>query len=568
MKRSNYFIPTLKEKPSDVNLASQEYMYRGGFIKKVSNGFFVYLPLFNRVMQKVNGKIRNAMESVSSVEVKFPILITKDTLEASGRWDAFGNEMFKLFDRHGLEFAISPTNEEAACFVADTFVKSYQDMPLSIYQIQQKHRDEISPRNGVMRAREFTMKDAYSFHTTEECLSTYYDAMGKAYIKVFNELGLDVVAVKADTGAMGGSGSQEIMAISPDGEDDVCHCPKCNYASNTEAVACVEPKGKAVATKGKFKKVHTPQCPTIEKLANFLKVEVSTICKSVVFKADGELVVALVRGDREVNDVKLKNLLGCNELELASASEVSKTGKTIPGYVGAVNLDGIKIIADNEVKHIKNMVVGANEKEYHLTGVGVNDFSKATEYADIRYVTAGEPCPECGAKMEFAKATELGHIFKLGKRYTDKLGLKFVNQTGGFETMTMGCYGIGVERTIASVIDQHHDDKGIIWPMGIAPFSVCLVTVDMANETQKAVSEKIYADLTASGVDVIWDDTTARPGSKFADCELIGYPLRITVGRGAVDSKVEFVERKNGEKQEFTVDEALKVTKEKFKAEK
>ncbi len=469
MKRSCYFIPTLKEKPSDANIASQEYMCRGGYIKKVANGFFVYLPLMNRVMAKVNAKIRSAMESANSVEVKFPILIAKDSLEASGRWNAFGSEMFKLVDRHGNDFAISPTNEEAACFVADTYVKSYQDLPLSIYQIQQKHRDEISPRNGVMRTREFMMKDAYSFHSTDASLDEYYDVMNETYIKLFNSLGLDVVAVKADSGAMGGSGSQEIMAISADGETDICYCGKCKFAANAETVACSKPIGEPNTDEGgRFKKVYTPNIGTIDKLVKFVKRDIKDLCKAVIFSADGEIVITMVRGDREVNDVKLKNLLKCENLEMADAGDIVKTGKTVPGFVGAINLDGIKVIADHEVAYMKDMILGANEKDYHFIDGNPSDFSPV-EYADIRFASVGEVCPICGEPLEFAKATELGHIFKLGKRYTDKLNLQFVNSNGGFETMTMGCYGIGVERTIASIIDQVFLAYKAAWVLAKSP---------------------------------------------------------------------------------------------------
>ena len=567
MKRSKYFIPTLKEKPNDIEQVSQVLMFRSGMLKKVSNGFFVYLPLMQRALQKVSDVIRKYMEAADSVEVKFPILVSKETLEASGRWNAFGNEMFKLADRHENEFAISPTNEEAACFVAGAYLKSYKDLPFCLYQIQQKHRDEISPRNGVMRAREFTMKDAYSFHADEVDLDIYYNRMHKAYLQIFNGLGLDVVAVSADTGAMGGSGSQEIMAVSPDGENDICRCIKCGFAANAETVPCAKPKKRSikVATdeRGGFKKEFTPNSRTIESLVRFFKKETKDFCKSVVFNADGKLVVAMVRGDREVNDLKLKRILGAASLEMATPSEIGKSKKTVVGFVGPVGLKGIKVIADFEVLEMCDFIVGANEKDYHYTNVNPGDFK--CEYADLRFAAVGENCPACGSVLEFAKATELGHIFKLGKRYTDKLGLSFVNQEGGFETMTMGCYGIGVERTVAAIVDQHHDEKGICWPVQSAPFTVDLITVDTTNVEQMRISEDLYCKLIAEGTEVLWDDTDARPGSKFADCELIGFPLRIVVGRSVTEGKVEIIERVSGAKYLVEISDCIEAVTKKLK---
>ncbi|MCL2848230.1 MAG: proline--tRNA ligase [Firmicutes bacterium] len=560
MKRSNYFIPTLKEKPSDIEQQSQVYMFRAGMLKKQANGLFVYLPLMQRAMEKVNAVIKKHMAEAKSFECKFPILVSKELLDSSGRWNAFGKEMFRLKDRSENEFAISPTNEETACFVAQTYVKSYKDLPFSIYQIQSKHRDEISPRNGVMRAREFTMKDAYSFHASEECLTEYYGKMRQAYLNIFSDLGLKVVAVSADTGAMGGSGSEEIMAISDSGETDICVCSSCDYASNSEAVPCGIGKKiskKAFKTVISYKKVETPRVKTIEELVVFFNKSASDFCKAVCFNADGKLVIALVRGDREVNDIKLKKVLGCNELEIASPEMVAKSKKTVVGFVGPVGLKGIKIYADFEVGAMQDFIVGANEKDYHFDGVNPSDFK--AEYADLRFAVEGEPCPKCGIKTNFSKATELGHIFMLGRRYTDKLGMQFATKEGGLKTLTMGCYGIGVERTIASIIEQHMDDKGMVWPQQIAPFLVDLITVDVNNEEQIALSKTLYNELNNQNVNVLWDDTDARPGSKFADAELIGFPYRLVVGRGAGENKVELVIRKTGEKLELSPEEAIKI---------
>ena len=564
MKRSRYFIPTLKEKPSDIEQIDQVYMFRSGMLKKVSNGFFVYLPLMQRVLKKVTDVIRTEMEETDSVECKFPILVSQEALEASGRWNAFGKEMFKLVDRSDNGFAISPTNEETACFVADTYVKSYKDFPFSIYQIQSKHRDEISPRNGVMRAREFTMKDAYSFHGSAECLDSYYKKMKEAYLTTFKKLDLDVVAVAADTGAMGGSASEEIMAISSSGETDIVRCTACSYAANSETVPCVGIAPKAVKGSKKttiapaYKKVHTPRVKSIDELVKFFNKSAQDFCKAVVFEADGKLILALVRGDREVNDVKLKKLLDASELEIADPATIAKSKKTAVGFVGAVGLNGIKIYADYEVAKMTNFIVGANEKDYHLTDVNIVDF--AAEYADIRYAVDGDACPACNKKTTFTKATELGHIFALGTRYTNKLNMKFTNESGVLSSdMQMGCYGIGVERTIAAIVEQHHDEKGIKWPVNVAPFTVHLVTVDMTNDAQKSISQDIYNQLNKVGIETLWDDTDARVGSKFADSDLIGFPYRIVVGRGIDRGVVEFVTRSNGEKDEIEISKVINV---------
>jgi len=570
MKRTNYFIPTLKEKPSDIEQASQVFMFRAGMLRKVSNGLFVYLPIMLRTIDKVNNVIREELEKANAVEVKFPILVSREILEASGRWDAFGNEMFRLQDRHKVDFAISPTNEEAACFVAGAYLKSYKDLPFCLYQIQQKHRDEISPRNGVMRAREFIMKDAYSFHADEDCLDAYYQTMRETYLKIFKRLGLEVVAVSADTGAMGGSGSQEIMSVSDDGEDNICKCGVCDYAANVETTPCggIDPMFSMPVTKGKkaavsYKTVHTPEVKTIEELVSFFDKKTTDFCKAVVFKADKKLVVVLVRGDREVNDVKLKKYLGAQKLEVAAFADIVKSKKTAVGFVGPVGLKGIKIIADYEIRHMSDFIVGANQKDYHYSGVNISDFS--CEYADLRWAVEGDTCPLCNGAMTFKKATELGHIFKLGQRYTAKLGLQFATDKAASETMTMGCYGIGVERTIASIVEQNRDEKGIIWPKNIAPFAVDLITVDTKNPEQMKISEILYKEFKAKGIDVLWDDTDARPGSKFADCELIGFPIREVVGRGIERGLVEVVAREDNEKKEIAISECAKMVVELLK---
>jgi len=551
MKYSNYFVPTRKENPSDCVYESQSLMYRSGMLSKVSNGLFVYHPTFLRTIEKIKKIIEKEMASVNSVPVKFPILVSKEILDDSGRWDAFGNEMFKLKDRNEKDMAISPTNEEAACALAKAYVESYRDLPFSIYQIQQKHRDEICPRGGVMRAREFIMKDAYSFHTDFEDLDRYYLEMRDAYLRIFTQMGLDVVAVQADTGAMGGNGSQEIMAVSDKGEAEIALCPDCGYGANLETVPCVDVEF-SKEEKLSMETVYTPKMKTIEDVAGFFGKEKESFAKSIFYTTEKGFVVAMVRGDREINEIKLKKYLGVDSLELSDKEDVEKKVNTIVGFVGPVDLD-VRVVADYEIKGMANFIVGANKRDYHIKNVNNGDFT--CEYADLRFAVDGDICPVCGKKLQAKMGNELGHIFKLGTRYTDKMGITYKNAEQKSELMIMGCYGIGVERTAAAIVDQNHDENGIIWPMAVAPFIVDLVTVDMNNETQVETSKAIYESLENAGVEVIWDDRMERAGFKFKDADLVGYPIRITVGKKVVDGIVEIKDRKTGEVKDVSIED-------------
>ena len=556
MKFSKYFIPTMVNNPADCDNESQRLMLRTGMIKKVSNGLFVYLPNFMRVMRKVTNVIREEMESVNCNECKFPLLVSKETLEASGRWNAYGKEMFKLEDRHGKEFAISPTNEEAGCFMAENFVESYKDMPFAVYQIQQKHRDEIRPRGGVMRAREFIMKDAYSFHASDEDLDKYYEEMKSAYQRVFTRLGLDFALVNADNGAMGGRDSQEFMAICQTGEADIAFCNSCGYGANLETVEC--PKPEIIENDEKLlekEEVFTPDCETIQNLSEFFKIDKNKIVKAVIFKADDKFVMALVRGDREVNDVKLNKILKATSLEMATEEEIEKHFNTVVGFIGPT-LKNIKIYADYEILNMKNFVCGANKINTHYKNANLKDFE--AEFIDLRNAEEGDVCPHCKKPLKITQGNELGHIFKLGKRYTDMLNITFVNNEGKNQTSVMGCYGIGIERTISSIIEQYADEAGIAWPIQLAPFAVNVITVDMKNEQQRKVSEEIYNQFKNAGVEVIWDDRDQRAGFKFKDSELIGIPFNVIVGKNVSNNQVEF-QKRLGEKQLVNINEVLNV---------
>ena len=541
MRYSKLLLPTLREIPADCDNVSQALMMRGAMLKKVSGGLFVYLPYFNMVLEKVKEEIRRGMNKANSSECKFPILVAKDDLVASGRWDAFGKEMFRLFDRNDKEYAISPTNEEYACFMAENFAKSYNDLPLSVYQIQQKHRDEIRPKGGVMRAREFYMKDAYSFHKDEKDLDDYYNLMREVYFEIFRNLGLKVVSVGADSGAMGGSGSEEIMAICESGESLIGVCEGCTYAANAETIPC-KPIQRALDESLKQEKIYTPSSSTIEELTSFLKVPKEYFVKTMLYRADEDIVAVLIRGDREVNEVKLKKYLSCQSLELASEKDVNERTNSVIGFIGPIGLKGIKkLIADFEIGGMNDFVVGANERDYHIKNVNNGDFN--AEYADIRFADESSICPVCGKKLKFYKANELGHIFKLGKRYTDKLDIKYIDSDGKAKTMVMGCYGIGLERTVASIIEQHHDDKGMILPIEVAPFKVNVIAVDVTSEKQYEVAEKIYNTLIENNIDTLFDDRKARAGVKFNDSDLLGIPVKVIVGKNIEDGNVEIQSR-------------------------
>ncbi len=560
MRYSKFLLPTQKETPNDCDSTAMSYMVRAGMIKKVSSGLFYYLPYFNMILRKVSYILRRGMDKVSCNEMKFPILVSRDILEQSERWKAFGKEMFKVCDRNGNDYAISPTNEEYATLVAGSYVKSYNDLPFSIYQIQQKHRDEIRPRNGLVRAREFTMKDAYSFHANTQDLDKYYAQMVQVYNEMFEKMGIKTVPVVADMGVMGGRYCHEFMAVTNEGEAEIAFCNHCKFGANLETVAIVDNYVENTTFKGNFKEVYTPNVHSISELCKYLSTSANNFLKSMVYKADGNLVMAVVRGDRQVNEVKLKNLLHAVEFDLADEKDIKNIG-SIMGFVGPIgNLSNVKIVIDNEVKAMQNFVIGANKKDYHLIDVNVSDLLKH-DWADIRFADGNDICPVCGNKLNVAMGNELGHVFALGQRYTSKFNTTFVDADGKSKLMEMGCYGIGLERCVASIIDQHHDEKGLVLPMNIAPFKVDVIIIDNKKEEQVKFAEQIYNSLEEEGIPVLLDDRNVRAGVKFNDFELIGVPLRVTVGRTLEQGEVEIEIRKTGEKIICKCDDTIKVLK-------
>lgn len=542
MRYNKSLIRTMRENPANCESETFALMLKTGMVKQESAGLYTYLPYFNMLMQKVENEIRKQMNSLNAQECKFQILVTRELLEKSGRWTSFGKEMFSLKDRSGNEYALSPTNEEAATMIAKQFVTSFKDLPLIVYQINTKHRDEIRPR-GMGRTRAFTMKDAYSFHTSEECLDETYKKIVDKYLVIFKRLGLDCFPVNADNGTMGGSGSQEIMTISSEGDNEVGKCNKCGYSANLEVFPCLEPKGEVSKLKAQFEKVETPNVKTIDELAKFFNADASNYAKSIVYKTDeGKLVVAVVRGDREINEIKLRNVLKVKSVELCAPEEIQNLNSYV-GFVGPINLkENTTIICDYEIKHMQNFIIGANQLNYHYKNVNVLDLDKC-EFADIRVATAGDK-HYCDGDIEIVKAVELGHCFKLGKRYTDKLDVCYIDNNNKPQTMTMGCYGIGLERTACEIISKYHDEFGLCLPMALSPFKVCVIAGDKFTD----IGEQIYNELMENDIETLLDDRNVTFGVKFKDSDLLGIPLKVVVGKNYENTGELEIEFRKGDK--------------------
>ncbi len=546
MRVSKLLMPTLREVPAEAEIASHRLMLRSAMIRKLAAGVYSFLPLGLKTLQNVEKVVREEMDKAGAQELLMSALLPAEAYMQTGRWDIFGESMFRLKDRNDRDFCLGPTHEEIFTETVKNEVHSYRDLPLTLYQIQTKYRDERRPRFGVMRSREFVMKDAYSFDLTKEGLDASYDAMYKAYCAIFDRLGLDYVVVDADSGAMGGSGSQEFMVKSEVGEDVIAHCDKCGYTANEEKAECIPAPKDFPQDEKPMEKLETPNAHTIEELTDSLGVPAYRFAKTLIYKVGDQYVAAMVRGDREVNPIKLQNLLGSpEEAELAEPFAVRDITKAEVGFAGPVGLS-IPVYADKEVMGMKAMVVGANETGYHLVNVEPGRDFTPTLVADLRTIEDGDICPRCGGKIDTFHGIEIGHIFKLGTKYSKALGLTFPDENGEEQPVIMGCYGIGVNRCIAAVIEQNHDDNGIIWPMCIAPYKVEVVVVNAGDETQMKMAEGLYKMLSDSGVATLFDDRDERPGVKFKDADLIGVPVRITVGKKAADGLVEFKLR-NGE---------------------
>lgn len=530
MRISQYIAPTLKEDPADAAVTSHKLMVRAGLIRKESAGMYVYLPLGLRVLRKIMDIVREEMDRTGALEFLMPEMTSAELWKESGRWDTMGPEMFRIRDRNGAEYALAPTHEEAMTAIVRSLISSYRDLPVTVYQINTKFRDEIRPRFGVIRSKEFIMKDAYSFDFDEAGLEKSYQAMRQAYRKIFERCGLETIPVEADTGSMGGSNSEEFMVASEVGEEVLLLCGACGYKANQEKAEYTRNKVKKNEPVQDIKAVETPDVKTIDDLTSFFKTSPGIFMKSIIYLADGKPVMAVVPGDREINEHKLKNALGAVELELAPDSVVEEVTGAPVGFAGPVTDKKILKIFDVSVQDVVNGITGANEKDRHYTGVQPGRDFKIEKEADITSAIEGDRCPKCGAEMYVKKGIEVGHIFKLGYKYTKSMEVSVLDEQGKAVTPIMGCYGIGVNRTMAAVVEQHFDERGILWPREVTPFDLHLVGLGKdANEITQV--DEIYAELIANGYDVLYDDRKASPGFKFADADLIGIPLRITVGK-------------------------------------
>jgi prolyl-tRNA synthetase len=556
MKQSQSFIPTMRENPADAEVKSHQLLLRAGYIRQTASGVYSYLPLAHRVLTKIENIIREEMNRIGAVELLMPALQQAELWQESGRWYSYGSELMRLKDRHERDFALGPTHEEVITSLVKDEIKSYKRLPLTLYQIQTKFRDEKRPRFGLLRGREFIMKDAYSFHATQESLDEVYEQVREAYSRIFTRCGLNFRAVIADSGAMGGKDTHEFMVLSEIGEDTIAYSDSSDYAANIEMAPVVASYEKVDEPLIELEKKETPNKKSIEEVAQFFQVPKEKLIKSVLFKVDEKFVLVLVRGDHEVNDVKLKNLYQASVVELASAEETEQVMGVSPGFLGPIGAsDKVEIVADYAVQAVVNGICGANENDLHYIGVNPDRDFTVTKYEDIRFIQEGDPSPDGKGRIKFAKGIEVGHVFKLGTRYSEAMKAEFLDEKGKTNPIIMGCYGIGVSRLLSAVVEQFHDENGIIWPNKLAPFEVHLIPVNMKNEEQVKVAEQIYHDLQAKGYEVLYDDRAERAGVKFADSDLIGIPVRITIGKRAGEGIVEVKERKSGNSIEVSVDQ-------------
>lgn len=556
MRMSKLLMPTLREVPSEAEITSHKLMLRAAMIRKLAAGVYSYLPLGLRSKSKVEQIVREEMDKAGAQELLMSALLPAEAYQASGRWEVFGPNMFKLKDRNDRDFCLGPTHEEIFTQAVIDCVRSYKEYPMTLYQIQTKYRDESRPRFGLMRTREFVMKDAYSFDLNEEGLDESYKKMYDAYCRIFKRMGLDFTIVDADSGAMGGSGSQEFMVKSEVGEDGIAYCDECGYAANYEKCECIPQEVPQIEGELDMEKVHTPKAHTIDELVEFLGMSACNFAKTIIYKADDKYVAAMVRGDREVNEVKLKNLVGCiDDLELAEPYMVRELTHAEVGFAGPVGLE-IPVYADKEVAMMKNFVIGANETDMHYKNVNINkDFTPFT-VADIRLIGEGDVCPKCGHKIKTAQGVEVGHIFKLGTKYSESLGLKYLDENGKSNVVVMGCYGIGITRCLSAAIEQNNDENGIIWPVALAPYQAIVIPANYKSDEQNEMAEKLYKELTDAGIETLIDDRSERAGVKFKDADLIGIPVRIVVGKKCGEGIVEYKERREKEAVEKTYEQA------------
>ncbi len=578
MKMSKLFVQTMREYPSDAEVISHKMLGRAGFIKKLSPGIYTYMPLMWRVLKKIENIVREEMDRAGAQELLMPFVQPKELWEESGRWEVYGKELMRLKDRHDRDMCLGPTHEEIITAVARDGLKSYKQLPVNLYQIQSKFRDEIRPRYGLLRGREFIMKDAYSFDLDEAGLDKEYENMAKAYKKIFERCGLETKMVQSDSGAIGGSVSHEFMVITDTdaGENDVFYCNSCDYSANSNHAISNLPEavvdGREYFSETKI--LDTPNTHSIEELSKFLNIPDTLILKTLVYIIDKKPVLALIRADKAIEETKLMNAAGGIDIRIASSAEIAelmseKGFDAVPGFIGPKGMNGIQIIADETVRDLKNFVVGINQTDKHLAGANLSDLGiENIKYADIRLVQRGELCPQCGKPLYVTKGIEVGNIFKLGTKYSKPMNAVYTDINGKTHPYVMGCYGIGISRTAAAAVEAHYDEHGIKWPIAIAPYHVVIVPVNINDELQMEVADKMYKNLQSAGIEVVLDDRNERAGVKFKDADLIGFPFRVTVGKTINEGFVEYKVRETGEQGKYTPEEATKKLIEKIKAVK
>ena len=570
MKMSQMFVETLREFQQDAEIMSHKLLVKAGFIRILTNGVYIYLPLMFRVLQKVENIVREEMNAAGAQELLMPFVQPKELWEQSGRWDVYGKELMRLKDRHNRELCLGPTHEEIITFVAREGIRSYKQLPVNLYQIQSKFRDEIRPRFGLLRGREFIMKDAYSFATCQEDLEKEYENMAQTYSRIFKRCGLETKMVQSDSGAIGGAVSHEFMVLLDNdggnvnaGENDVFYCENCNYQANSNHAVSKLPNSQTSGAFEKFEKVHTPNVKTIAQLEEFFKSPASTMLKTIAYIIDKNMVLACIRADRDIEETKLMNCFNGNEIRLASEAEIlefmqNNNINSKSGFISPYNLeDKIEIIADNSVKTLKNFIMGANETDYHFVGANLEEHLPNLKFEDICLVKTDDICVECGGKLKVTKGIEVGNIFQLGTKYSLAMNATYTDENGKNKPFIMGCYGIGISRTAASAVEVYNDEHGIKWPVSIAPYHVCIVPVNIKDEKQMEISSYLYQKLLENNIEVVFDDRDERAGVKFKDADLIGYPLRVNVGKTVNEGLVELKCRQSGEINKMTPDETI-----------
>lgn len=565
MKLSKMHIKTLREVPAEAEIPSHILLLRTGMIRKLASGIYGFMPFGWRSIKKIEDIIRQEMDATGAQEIHMSAIQPSELWEESGRWFAYGPELWRVKDRNGRDFCLGPTHEEIFTDIIRNDVSSYRQLPMNLYQIQTKYRDEARPRFGLMRSREFIMKDAYSFDRDFEGLDKSYRDMYEAYEKIFTRCGLTFRPVEADTGAIGGSNSHEFTALSEVGESEIAYCEKCSMAATTERAECVDAPAETDEMLP-LEEVHTPGTKTIEEVAGFLGLEQSRTIKALLFVTYGdegefkEYVAAFIRGDRELNMIKLVNALGIPEhaIEFADENKMSEKTGCVGGFTGPIGLHDCRIVVDSELKGLKNLCAGANKEDHHIKNVNYGRDYEGDIVTDIKLLKEGDSCPVCGAPVKHARGIEVGQVFKLGTKYSEAMNAVYKDENQKDQYIVMGCYGIGVTRTLSAIVEQNHDDNGIIWPVSVAPYHVIITQVKPGDEQQDAVAESIYKELSEAGVEVLLDDRNERPGVKFKDADLLGIPLRITVGKRASEGIVEYKLRREQEKEEKTANEAIR----------